>query len=76
MKLKKKEENTNNEMFKAYFTDYQSPSSMYKKLIETENTEINKTLADLIKKVLDKLKKSLIIHLKMIQLQVRRMKRY
>ena len=76
MKLKKKEENTNNEMFKAYFTDYQSPSSMYKKLIETENTEINKTLADLIKKVLDKLKKSLIIHLKMIQLQLRRMKRY
>ena len=38
MKLKKKEENTNNEMFKAYLTDYQSPSSMYKKLIETENT--------------------------------------
>ena len=76
MKLKKKEENTNNEMFKAYFTDYQSPSSMYKKLIETENTEVNKTLADLIKKVLDKLKKSLIIHLKMIQLQLRRMKRY
>ena len=63
-------------MFKAYFTDYQSPSSMYKKLIETENTEINKTLADLIKKVLDKLKKLLIIHLKRIQLQLRRMKRY
>ena len=32
--------------------DYQSPSSMYKKLSEIENTEINKTRAYLIKKVL------------------------
>ena len=30
---------------------------MYKKLSETENTEINKTRADLIKKVLTKLKR-------------------
>ena len=57
MKLKGKEQNINNEFFKTYFTDYQSPSSMYKKLREPENTEINKTGADLIKKVLTKLKR-------------------
>ena len=57
MKLKGKEQNINNEFFKTYFTDYQSPSSMYKKLREPENTEINKTGADLIKKVLNKLKR-------------------
>ena len=54
--IKRKEQNINNELFKAYFTDYQSPSSMYKKSSETENT-INKTRADLIKKVLTKLKR-------------------
>ena len=44
-------------MFEAYFTDYQSPSSIYKKLSETENTEINKTRVDSIKEVLIKLKR-------------------
>ena len=34
-----------------------SPSNTYKKLSETENTEINKTRADLIKKVSTKLKR-------------------
>ena len=34
-----------------------SPSNTYKKLSETENTAINKTRADLIKKVLTKLKR-------------------
>ena len=38
---------------------YQSPSSMYKKLSERENTEINKISADLIKKVLTKLKRTI-----------------
>ena len=55
--IKRKEQNINNELFKAYFTDYQNPSSMYKKSSETENTKINKTRADLIKKVLTKLKR-------------------
>ena len=32
-----------------YFTDYKSPSDMYKKLSKTENTEMNKTRADLIR---------------------------
>ena len=31
------EQNIDNELFKVYFTDYQSPSNMYKSLIETEN---------------------------------------
>ena len=50
-------------------------SSMYKKLSQTGNTEINKTRVDLIKMVLTKLKKSLKINLKMIQLRLRRIKR-
>ena len=44
-------------MRQTYFTDYQSPSSMCQKLSETENTEINKTRVNLIKKVLTKLKR-------------------
>ena len=39
--------------------DYQSPSSMYTKLSEIENTEINKTRAYLIKKVLTELKRAI-----------------
>ena len=45
-----KEQNINNELFKEYFTNYQSPSNMYKKLGQTENAEINKTKVDFIKK--------------------------
>ena len=44
-------------MFKAHFTDYQRPSSMYKKLSETEITKINKTQEDSLKKVLTRLKR-------------------
>ena len=40
MKSREKKQNISNELFKAYFTDYQSSSNMYKKLSETENTEI------------------------------------
>ena len=40
--IKRKEQTINNEVFKEYFTDYQSPSNMYKKLSETENVEIKK----------------------------------
>ena len=56
--IKRKEQNINNELFKEYFTDYQSPSNMYKKLSETENAEINKTKVDFIKKILSKLQKT------------------
>ena len=34
--IEKEEKNIDNELFKSYFTIYQSPSDMYKKLHETE----------------------------------------
>ena len=55
--IERKEQNINNELSKEYFTDYQSSSNMYRKLIETENAEINKTKVDFIKKILSKLQK-------------------
>ena len=54
--IKRKEQNINNEFFKAYFTDYQSPSNMYKKLSETKSA-VNEVRADSIKKVVSKLKR-------------------
>ena len=56
--IKRKEKNINNLLFKEYFTDYQSPSNMHKKLSDTENVEINKTKVDIIKKILSKLQKT------------------
>ena len=49
--IRRKEQNINNELFKEYFTDSQSPSNMYKKLSETEGG-VNEVRADSIKKVL------------------------
>ena len=46
--IERREQNINNELFKEYFTDYQRPSNMYKKLSETENAEINQTKVDFI----------------------------
>ena len=43
------EKNINNELFKKYFTDYRSPSDMYKKLRETEG-ERNEDQVYVIKK--------------------------
>ena len=43
--IKRKKQNINNELFKAYFADYQSPSNMYKKL-----SAANKVGVDSIKK--------------------------
>ena len=54
--IERKEQNINNEFFKAYFTDYQSPSNMYKKLSETKSA-VNEVRADSIKKVVSKLKR-------------------
>ena len=45
-------------MFKKYFTDYQSPSDMYKKLCETEGTR-NENQILLIKEVLNRMKKGI-----------------
>ena len=49
--IKRKQQNINNELFKEYFKDYQSPSNMYKKLNETEGA-VNKVRVDSIKKIL------------------------
>ena len=48
--IERKEQNINNELFNAYFTDYQYPSSMYKKLSETKGA-VNEFRVDSIKKV-------------------------
>ena len=48
-KIERKEQNMNNELFKAYFTDYQSPSNMYKKLSETKGA-VNEVRVDSVKK--------------------------
>ena len=55
MKLKKKK-NMNNKLFKEYFTIYQKPSDMYKKLRMTESTR-NEDRVYLIKEMLNKMKK-------------------
>ena len=36
--IEEEEENINNELFTKYFTNFRSPSDMYKKLRETERT--------------------------------------
>ena len=36
-KIKREEKIINNTLFKEYFTNYQSPSNMYKKLRKTES---------------------------------------
>ena len=36
LKLKEKKKSINNKLFKEYFTIYQNPSKIYKKLRETE----------------------------------------
>ena len=54
--IERKEQNINNEFFKAYFTDYQSPSNMYKTLSETKSA-VNEVRTDSIKKVLSELKR-------------------
>ena len=52
------EKNINNKLFKEYFTNYQSPIDIYKKLRMTEG-ERNEDLIYVIKKVLDKMKKAI-----------------
>ena len=52
----KKKKKTNNELFNRHFTNYRSPSDMYKKLRETEG-EGNEDQVYVIEKVLSKMKK-------------------
>ena len=48
--IERKEQNIKNELFKAYFTDYQSPSNMYKKLSKSKDA-VNKVWVKSIQKV-------------------------
>ena len=54
--IKRSEQNINNKLFKVYFTDYQSPSNMYKKLSKTKEA-VNEVRVDSIKEVLYKLQR-------------------
>ena len=57
--VEEEEKNTiNNKFFKEYFTNYRSPSDMYKNLSMTEG-ERNEDQVYLIKKVLDKMKETI-----------------
>ena len=42
----RKEHNIKKKLFKEGFTNYRSPSNMYKKLSETESAEINQIRVD------------------------------
>ena len=56
-KIEEDEENINYKLFNEYFTNYQSPSDMYKKLRATEG-ERNEDQVYVIKKVSNKMKKT------------------
>ena len=56
--IKKEEKNISNLLFKHYFTDYQNPSDMYKKLRETKGKR-NEDQVYSIKEILDKIKRKL-----------------
>ena len=65
--IKKEEKNINNKLFNYYFSKYQNPSDMYKKLLETKGQK-NEDQVYSIKKILDKIKKKLKMCLKIIHL--------
>ena len=54
--IERKELKINNQLFKAYLTDYQSLSNVYKKLSKAKGA-VNKFQVDSIEKVLSKLKR-------------------
>ena len=54
--IEKEEKNINNKLFKNYFTNYQSPSDMYKKIGNTEGKK-NEDQVYAVKKVLNKIKR-------------------
>ena len=56
-KIEEEEENINYKLFNEYFTNYQSPCDMYKKLRATEG-ERNEDQVYVIKKVSNKMKKT------------------
>ena len=56
--IEEEEKNISNELFKKYFTNYQSPSDTYKKLRETEG-ERNENQVYLVKLGLNRMKKGM-----------------
>ena len=56
--IKEEEKNVNNLLFNYYFTNYQSPSNMYKKTRET-NSKRNKDQVYWIEKILNEIKKEI-----------------
>ena len=54
--IEEDEKDVNNKLFKEYFTNYQSPSDMYKKSCETEGIR-NENRVYSIKEVLNRMKK-------------------
>ena len=46
--IKRSEQNINDKLFKVYFTDYQSPSNIYKKLSKAKGL-VNEVRVDSIK---------------------------
>ena len=55
--IKEEEKNIRNELFKQYYTDYRSPSDIYKKLSKTEGKRKKKEDQVYLTKVLNRLKK-------------------
>ena len=72
--IKKEEKNIDYKLFKEYFTYYRNLSDMYEKLRMTEG-EKNEDQVYEIKKVLDKIKKSLKMCLKIKNLRLKRIKK-
>ena len=72
--IEKEEKSMDNKLFKNYFTNYQSPSDIYKKLRKTEGKK-NEDQVYAIKKVLDKIKNLLKKCLKIKNLRLKKTKR-
>ena len=72
--IKKEEKNIDYKLFKEHFTYYRNLSDMYEKLRMTEG-EKNEDQVYVIKKVLDKIKKSLKMCLKIKNLRLKRIKK-
>ena len=68
-KIRREEKNMSNKLFKEYFTIYQSPSNIYKKLREAEGTKNGDQV------YLIKLKKPLNMCLKIKDLRLKRTRR-
>ena len=74
-KIKIKEKNISNGLFREYVINYRNPSNIYEELHETKGA-VNENQVDLIKKVLAKMKKKpLKMYLNIKHLRLNRMKR-